>query len=165
MKEFEQEGITQYKIWDIVEDSKSVVNSINLSHKRIVAWAKNEGLNEVCICEDDLCWSAKGGWQHFLSQKPERYSLYLWGSYIVPLTNKCICGFQLYIVHSSFYDTFLSTPTNVHIDTHFDSVDGDYRFCYPFSGLQKPSWSANNRAVTNYNTALRPEDIWQGTHL
>lgn len=165
MSEFEQQGITDYKIWEIVEDCQSVVRSINLSHKRIIAWAKSEGLKEIAICEDDLCFSAKGGWQHFLNQKPNTFDLYLWGSYIVPLTNKCICGFQLYIVAEKFYDKFLSTPTDVHIDTYFDNVEGDYRFCYPFSALQRSCFSANNKAVTNYNTALRQEDIWKGSHL
>lgn len=162
MKEFEEQGVVDYKIWEIVECVNSVITSINLSHKRIVSWAKSEGLKEVCIAEDDLCFTAKGGWSHFLNQKPEKFSLYLWGSYIVPLTNKCICGFQLYVVGEEFYDTFLNTPTDVHIDTYFDKVEGDYRFCYPFSALQRACFSANNKAITNYNTSLRPEDIWKG---
>ncbi len=165
MNEFKEQNITDYKIWSIVEDEKSVVRSINLSHKRIVAWAKKEGLKEVCIGEDDLCFSAKGGWQHFLDNKPESFDLYLWGSYIVPLSNNCICGFQLYVVAEKFYDKFLATPTDTHIDTYFDNVEGDYKYCYPFSALQKPSWSANNRAISNYNSALRPEDIWNGNLL
>jgi hypothetical protein len=164
MSEFANENITDYKIWEPVEDRKSVVTSINLSHKRIVAWAKSQGLKDVCIGEDDLCFSAKGGWQHFLSQKPEVFDVYLWGSFIVPLSNNCVCGFQLYIMSEKFYDKFLSSPIDTHIDTYLDNLKGDYKFCYPFSVLQRVGWSANNKAITNYNSALREEDIWKGNH-
>lgn len=162
MEEFSKEGVTDYKIWEPVEDSKSVIRSINLSHKQIVAWAKKEGLKEVCIGEDDLYFSAAGGWKYFLENKPETFDLYLWGSYIVPLSNNCVCGFQLYIIAEKFYDQFLSVPADIHIDYSMDSLKGDYRFCYPFSALQRSCFSANNRAITNYNSALRKEDIWQG---
>ncbi len=164
MKEFNEQNIHYYKIWTPVEDSKSVVTSINLSHKQIVAWAKHHGLEEVCIAEDDLMFTAKGGWDWFLKNKPATFDLYLWGSYCMPLSNNKVTGFQLYIIHQKFYDRFLGTPTNVHIDTEMDNLNGDYKYCYPFSALQRPCWSSNNRADTNYNSpnVLKPEDIWRG---
>ncbi len=142
-----------------------VVRSINLSHKQIVKWAKDIGMKEICIAEDDLMFTAPNAWEYFLSQKPEVFDIYLWGSYIVPLSNKKICGFQMYIIRDQFYDTFLSIDENQHIDTATCDLKGDYHYCYPFPCLQRSCWSANARAKVNYNTILKPEDIWKGSHL
>ena len=162
MKEFEQEGIKDFKIWDIVEDSKSVVTSINLSHKRIVSWAKKEGLSEVCIGEDDLCFSAKGGWQHFLRNRPKEFDIYSAATYVEDTNDKNIlCGFQLYVVNNSFYDAFLSVDDKLHIDTEVANLKGFFHVCRPFAALQRPGWSSNNMAQVNYNSLLKPEDIYQ----
>jgi len=164
LTEFAEQGITDYKLWNPIEDKNSVIRSINLSHKQIVQDAKDKGLNQVCIGEDDLYFSAPKGWEWFLKNKPDSFEMYFWGSYIVPLTNKKVVGFQLYIIDNSFFDRFLGIPENVHIDTYMDELKGDYKFCYPFSALQRSCWSANNKAICNYNSALRPEDIWKGYH-
>ncbi len=162
-REFKEQGIKRWELWDCVEDKNSVVRSINLSHKQIVKFAQEKGWKECCIGEDDLMFTAIGGWEWFLKNKPESFDLYLWGSYCVPLENNKVTGFQLYIISEKFYQTFLDTPENTHIDTYMDYLKGDYKYCYPFSALQRPCWSANNKAMSNYNTNnLRPEDIWKG---
>lgn len=160
--EFIQQGIAKYKFWDCVVDKDSVVASINRSHKNIVARAKGQGHKKCVIAEQDLEFTCPTAWQYFLKNEPKEYDLYLWGSYILPLTNHRVCGFQLYIISEKFYDTFLSIPENVHIDTYMDELKGDYKFCYPFPALQRVGFSANNRAVVDYNKILEPKDIYNG---
>ena len=160
--EFIQQGITSYKFWDCIVDKDSVVKSINLSHKMIVKDAKENNYPFALVAEQDLTFTCPTSWEYFLKNKPEKYSLYLWGSYIVPISNNKVCGLQLYFIDSSFYDAFLSAPDNVHIDTYMDELKGDYHYCYPFPALQRAGFSANNKAVVDYNKILEPKDIYKG---
>lgn len=162
IKEFGEQGITNYKFWDAIVLKDSVVKSINLSHKMVVKYAKDNNHTECCLMEQDIYFTSPNAWRFFLDNKPESFSLYLWGSYIVPLSNHKICGFQLYVIHSSFYDAFLSTPDDVHIDTYMDELKGDYKFCYPFPALQRAGFSSNNMAVVDYNKILSEQDIYKG---
>lgn len=164
IKELKRQEIVNYEIWPCVI-LPDVVQSINASHKKIVRWAKENKLKEVCIAEDDVGFIAKDGWEYFIRNKPVEYDLYLAATYVKTSPLKHICGFHLYCVHSRFYDTFLSIPDNVHVDTHFDQVKGEYKFCYPFAAIQRPGFSANNMAVVNYNAVLKPEDIYTGGEI
>ena len=148
-----------YKIWDCIM-LNDVVASINASHKMIVQYAKDNGLKETVISEEDLWFPSKNGWKYFLENKPEVYDLYLAATYVVPISNNIVCGFHLYMIHEKFYDKFLSVPDLAHIDTAMNDIKGDYKFCYPFAALQRPGFSANNKMVVNYNCVLKPEDIY-----
>jgi hypothetical protein len=163
MYELERQGIVEYEIFPCIM-FPDVVASINASHKMIVAEAKRAGLKETCIAEDDVMFPAEDGWEYFLSKKPNEYDLYLSGTYCVPVENKIITGFHLYMVHEKFYDTFLSVKDSVHIDTEFNNIKGDYHFCYPFAALQRPGWSNNNKEMANYNFILkdREYDVYGG---
>lgn len=156
----ERQKIQDYEIWPCLMYS-NVVSSINLSHKMIVRDAKERGLKRVAIAEDDLYFPSEDGWKYFLSNEPEYYDIYCAATYITPISNGMICGFHLYMVHERFYDTFLSVRDDVHIDTAFNNIKGVYKFCYPFAALQRPGFSSNNMAQVNYNSILKPEDIYQ----
>jgi hypothetical protein len=159
--ELKGQGILDYKIWHPVEDTSSVVRSINLSHKAIVEDAKNRGIKEVCIIEDDCTFTCKDSWRYFLSNKPKDYDLYLWGSFLIPITNGMVCGFHLYCVSEKFYDKFLSLPPDIHIDTGMDVLKGDYHFCYPFPALQRKGFSFNNKCDVDYSSVLSEKDIYK----
>ncbi len=162
IEEINRQRVEDYRIWEAVVLRDSVVASINASHKMIVREAKERGLKEVCIAEDDLMFPAADGWAYFLKNKPETYDLYLGATYVVPISNNIICGFHLYMVHEKFYDSFLSVPDTAHIDTAMADLKGDYKYCYPFAALQRPGLSANNKGqIVNYNKLLSPEDIYQ----
>lgn len=161
MNELSRQRIMDYKIWTPVYDEKNVVRSINLSHKQIVQDAKNKGLKEVIIAEDDIFFPAEDGWQYFLDNKPEDYELYLACSY-GGYKDKQPIGFHLYAIHEQFYDAFLSTPDDQHIDIAMWWLGKDkFFFCYPFPALQRAGFSSNNMAYCDYNVVLKPEDIHQ----
>lgn len=156
------QGIMDFEIFPCIM-LPDIVSSINSSHKMIVRDAKEKGLPEVFIAEDDLQFTGKGAWDYFLSKKPspENYDLYLASTYIIEEPLKSICGFHLYSVSAKFYDTFLSAPDNQHIDTLFNDIKGDYVFCHPFPALQRPGFSANNGMVVNYNSMIDPKHLYQ----
>jgi hypothetical protein len=159
LKEFSEQGITDFKFWDCIVDKDSVVKSINASHKMIVRWAKEMALEEVCIIELDCSFTCKTSWEYFIKNKPEKFDVYLSCSY---LPQDLICGFHCYIVSENFYSQFLSVPDNEHIDTAICNLKGDYKFCKPYIALQRPGFSANNKSVVNYNEVLQKEDIYLG---
>lgn len=160
IKEFDEQNITEYKFWDAIMVNYKAVEGINASHKMIVRWAKENGMKEIIIAEQDLMFTSTSSWKYFMDNKPEKFDLYLWGSYVKPLSSNLVCGFHLYIISEKFYDKFLSVPYNVHIDTAMDLLKGDYKFCYPFPALQRVGYSLNNMAVVNYNAILSKEDIY-----
>lgn len=163
LKEFETQGITDYHFWDaVVISTKPAYECINASHKKIIRWAKEKGEDCVCIMEQDCTFPAKDGWQHFLKNKPEHFDIYSAATYVEDANDKNIlCGFQLYLVSSSFYEAFLSVDDKLHIDTEVANLKGDFHVCRPFAALQRPGWSSNNMAQVNYNSLLKPEDIYQ----
>ncbi len=170
MAELAGQGISDYEVWPCLI-LPNVVESISASHKMIVQDAKDKGLKECCIGEDDLMFTAPGAWDHFIKGKPPDYDLYLGGCYCgvglyvdaiekyeKPIVSRPV-GLHLYFIHSCYYDAFLSTPSHLHIDT---AQDGIYDICYPFVALQRPGFSANNMSYQNYNSIIRPEDIYKG---
>lgn len=166
LNELGRQGITDFKLWPPVEDPGSVIRSINLSHKQIVADAKETGLPYTAIWEDDCMIIAKDGWKHFLDGLPPwKWDLYLAGTYGLgrPVTNpiRSINGLHCYLINERFYDTFLSVPDDQHIDVALDGK-GLYYCEYPFVALQRPGWSSNTRAFSDKNTELSKEDIYYG---
>lgn len=163
-KELEEQGI-KGKIWVGVHDPTSVVRSINLSHKTIVAHAKESRLPEICIMEEDVMFLAPSAWQFFLDNKPKHFDLYLAGCYGLNqeaykrVADGCgatrinnFAGLHCYIINETYYDKFLDMPEDTHIDNQPGM--GVFYVCSPFAALQHPGYSANNRMPVNYNTKI-----------
>lgn len=166
MRELAEQGIVDYRIWDPVECPESVIQSINLSHKQIIRWAKENDLPEVFVLEDDCQFTAPGAWNRFLEDMPPfPFDIYLGGTYGLskPITGKTdqINGFHCYVMRKRFYDTFLSVPDDRHIDTALDRL-GLFYVEYPFIAIQRPGWSSNSRAFSDKNVTLSNEDLYQG---
>ncbi len=169
LAEFELQTVKpSYKFWPCIINKDSVVGSINASHKMIINWAKDNGVKEVVIAEQDLSFTHPTAWEYFLKNKPTDYDIYLACSYV---KDRCkdtgvlkflVCGFHLYIVNEKYYDKFLSAKDNEHIDSEIENLKGDFVFCYPFPALQRAGYSANNGAPVNYNLILQEEDIYKG---
>lgn len=166
IQELKRQKINDFEVWPCLL-LPDVIHSINASHKMIVRDAKEKGLVECCIAEDDLFFPSVGGWEWFLQNKPPVYEIYVGGNYnsfqrpmkAGAMRIDSIVGFQLYCIHSRYYDTFLDTPIDKHIDT---AQQGKLMYaCYPFPALQREGFSANNKSIVNYNATLFPKDIYQ----
>lgn len=166
---FKKHGI-EYEFFIAVIDKKTVVESINASHKKIVQYAKDQGWKEVCIAEQDLDFPCLGAWEYFIKNKPDNFSIYIGGNYLLHEPEKYTApyykldeyvGNQLIIVHEKYYDRFLSVPDLAHIDTIQKGL-GDFYACWPMIALQRPGYSANVGDKVNYNKGLKPEWIYNG---
>lgn len=159
--ELDRHGIDA-KFWEPVYDSQDIVRSINLSHKRIVQFAVDHYLPEICIMEEDVMFPAPDGWQYFQANKPSSFDLYLGGTYGLnkkaldrvadgagPVEIHNFAGLHCYIINNSYYTKFLSLPEDKHIDDQPGL--GLFYVCAPFAALQYPGWSSNARRTVDYN--------------
>ena len=147
-KEMERQGIVEYKIWPTIEvPDKPRRTSISRGHKQIVQWAMEEGLEEVCIFEDDIRFPAEDNYQYFLSKKPkEPYDIYLGGVYRGEIDANFIVerytGQICYIISERYYDRFLATDERLDIDGG-QANRGKFFVCFPFAAIQHKGFSIN----------------------
>lgn len=157
------------RFWEGATSEKFSFSNISMSHKMIVADAKNRGLPNVCIAEDDFLLSANGAWEYFLSNIPEDYDLFLSGIYAGQIENGRITngfsGLTLYIVNSRFYDFYLSLN---HLD-HTDRNLGNYAFekkyivIEPFIAKQmSEGYSDNHRRPVSHEEYLKEMKFFEG---
>lgn len=163
MEQLEQNGITNYELWDGIYKYDSAKENINAAHKQIVYYAKIAEFSEVVIAEDDLVFTHPDSWKHFTANDPADYDVYLGGCYS-PVFNtdntlKSFCGLHLYSVHERFYDTFLSLPKHEHIDR---SMEGFGRFILadPMVAIQRNGFSSNTGKDENYDQLLNGRKLF-----
>jgi len=173
--ELSRQGLTEddYEIWAALAHPGSVIESINASHKMIIQKAKDEGMEDICVMEDDVCFPAKDGLQYFFNNAPKfPWRMYLAGAYAVewykPVQGLVthFVGMHCYLMNSIFYDIFLAIPNDKHIDTFVSDMIKEHEIavycCKPMAAIQRAGWSANNMKEVDYNYILKPEDIYHG---
>jgi hypothetical protein len=163
-KELNEQGISDYKVWDGIHDANKV-RAISRAHKQIVQYAKDNGLPEICIAEDDLCFLAKGSFDYYLHNKPTEFSIYMGGlSNILKREGDYITDFRgmtLYTVHESFYDKFLSVPETVNIDAGLKGF-GKYYLCPKIVCSQRAGFSYHKKRHKDYSHLLKQYDTFNG---
>lgn len=154
---FLQEADTQqmaYRRWEGIIDNNMPCVGISKSYKRIIQDAKDNGYKACCVAEDDICFSAPGSYDYFLSQVPNDYDLFLGSIYSGHIkedgTVENFSGFTLTVFHSRFYDKVLSTSENNHIDRQMFLHKGLYKVCDPFVCYQLDGFSDNVGRKTDY---------------
>lgn len=166
-KEIEVQGM-DVRYWPAIKDplNRTFV-AISQAHKQIVHWAMLQGLPEVCIAEDDLCFFAPGAWDYFLSQKPTDYDIYLGGVFHglnEDNTTTDWCGNTLYTVNQRFYETFLSVPLLNHLDRAL-AGKGRYVVCDPMICTQKGGYSFQKKAFDSYERYLQGRRLFGGVRF
>lgn len=168
MKELKQQGINEYDFWDGIWDIYSVQRGINQAHKEIVHWAKLKRLPEILIMEDDIRFCGEGAFNHYLQNIPEYYDIYLGGIYLGDLDEQNrtreFSGLHCYMVHSRFYDTFLSVPDDEHIDRALSNL-GEFYVSYPFTSIQYNGKSSNTKKEENYDQLLVGRQLYNNFQL
>jgi len=177
IEELERQGITGYIQWPAYTGGITVEASISQSHKSIVREAREKRLPQVCIMESDVWFPEMGSWLWFEINMPKKFDLYLAGSYQQNMTQLRTSslfghehriahpvGFHCYVIDKGYYEQFLDTPDDCHIDAAQEG--GEYYVCYPFAAIQHPGWSANaKKDDVDYNTDLIPQDVFGGLPL
>jgi len=117
------------------------------------------------IAEDDFVGTHEDSFRYFLENEPPEYDLYLSMVYLGDLDGenrvKSFTGLTLYIVHSKFYDKFLSVDPNEHIDRALAGM-GDFRVCNPFTFIQHNGWSSNTGKEEKYDNLLEGRKLFGG---
>jgi len=170
LRELDSQNLQPAKIWEPVP-AKTVVESINLSFKQIIRYAKESNLPYVCICEDDLMFTCSSSWHYFIDSMPESFDIFVGGNYLINDPDKTLkaphykvneyVGNQLIIVANRYYDTFLSVPDAAHVDTAQKGL-GEFYACFPMVALQRPGFSSNSMQVVNYNKDLKSNWLYSG---
>lgn len=152
--EMSEQGITYPIFWDaVIRDNPK--EGIREAHFQIVRNAKEKGLKEVLIMEDDIKFTGKGAFDYFLRNKPELYDLYLGGLSGGVVRNGLVAdfsGFHLYMVHEQFYDTFLNdVRSDLDIDRSMRYKGGSYFVCSPMVAVQYDGFSDHAKQETDYS--------------
>lgn len=163
MTELQSQKIREFSFFPAVHDSQSVKKSINLAHKQCVQFAKDTGLPEICIMEDDVQFTNNDSFAYFLRNKPEDFDIYLSGIYVGEIkednTVDVFSGFHCYIVKQKFYDKYLDTPVDAHIDRSLGGL-GKYVVCNPFIAIQYNGYSYNTKMDMNYDSLLEGRELY-----
>lgn len=164
-EQIQTQGIDECELWDGIFVS-SIKKSINLAHKQIVEYAMVAGFKETIIAEDDIKFTHSNSWKYFLSKIPDDYDLFLSMVYLgQPDENgivKDFTGLTLYIVHSRFYETFLSVPEDEHLDRALSQTNGKFIVCNPFVAIQYNGHSSNTGKIESYDSLLAGRELYLG---
>ena len=165
LSELENEGINDYVFWEGFHDSEKPVRGIAKAHQQIVRWAMESGLPEVLIAEDDVKFSGKDAFTHYLNNEPEDYDLYLGGiSYgKLKLDNSVddFAGTHFYKIRRRFYQTFLSLSGEKDIDRAL-AGKGKFIVCNPMIAIQSDGFSDNTLQFRLNSLHFKKRKLWSG---
>lgn len=117
--EFKKQGIIDYEFHSGIIHEPSFIG-IQRAHKSIVRKAKEEGLSQIVIAEDDIIFSDKNAYRYYIENTPTDYDLYMGCIYYGNIKqNNTVDDFSsliLYTIHERYYDTFLATDETGHLD-------------------------------------------------
>lgn len=149
LSELQQQEI-EVRIWRSMHDAIAPHSGVSRAHKQIIRWAKEQGLPEIIIGEDDVRFLGAGAWKRFLESKPAEFDIYTAGTYCGTIEPDGrvfrFCGTHCYIVHEKFYDVFLSADEEEHIDQWLRGL-GMFIVCRPFAAIQWDDFSTNFNKV------------------
>lgn len=166
---FEQQAKEQefdFMRWEGVVIENIPFKGISDAHRRIVQYAKNEGLAKITIAEDDIVWSAIGAHQYYLDNEPSEADLYLGHVYNSDIRDqRVIFGFSaltLYTVYERFYDTFLSMNPMNHLDRELGRFAHKYNYVVPpeFVCYQRDGYSDNQKKECTYGHLLEGKKLF-----
>lgn len=156
MEEIKQQGIEEYKLWEGRVDLTTPKAGILKAHKQIVRWARERNMEKILIAEDDVKFTFKNAFEHFLNNEPADYDLYLGGIFYGEVksdfTVSDFAGATMYIIKRAFFDIFLSLSETINSD--FDrelAHKGKYVVCNPFVVTQYNGYSDNAKRHRDYN--------------
>lgn len=171
LQQFHEQSMEQgfgYRVWPGIVVRGNNKQGINLAHRQIVQYAKDNNLPYVCIAEDDCRFFAPGAWKYFLEKKPDDFDIYFSMYYACDTMVKdrimdVFSGMTMYIVSQRFYDVFLSAPNDCHIDREMlGPIAKNYLFmvCDQVVCEQDGSRSDNTQTSMNYRPFLKGRKIF-----
>lgn len=139
------------------------------AHKQVVRDAKECGYKYTIIAEDDILFTAKGGWDYFLSRIDAvgHFDLLFSMIYVGAINEEnriegLFSGMTMYCVPQHFYDFLLNLPDSCHIDRELGLTSHIHRYlvCDKFVCYQDGSRSDNNFMTCDYSPYLEGRKIF-----
>lgn len=168
MAELAAQNITDYTIIEGFYNPDNTKEAISKGHKLIVRLAKEQGLSNVIVAEDDICFSSPNSYKYFLSKIPEDYDLFFGLVYAGEVNEdyRVMNGMSgthtLLSINSRFYDFILSQPDDVHIDRNLGQYAFEKKYyvidkmvCY-----QRGGFSHNLRQTMFYDVYLEGKELF-----
>lgn len=131
-------------------------HNINKAFRNIVQDAKDNGYEYTIIAEDDCVFASLESFKYYIYNIPSEFDLYLGMVYQAEVNeeNRIMNGYSgntLITIHSNFYDTWLSMPTDAHCDRWCGSIAHKSKMyvCYPYVCRQMAGYSDNRREHFN----------------
>lgn len=154
IKEMELEKCS-YRFFDGITGPVAKTN-ISRAHKSVIQYAKDSGMEAVCVAEDDLQFTGTGAWKYFLDNIPEEYDIYLSsyypdGKHDENFVVSNFRGMTLFLCHSRFYDKFLSLPEHMHVDGAISLSGALVKVCPLFVTRQAPGYSDQRKRFAENN--------------
>ena len=170
MKQLASNNITHYTIWEGYDEPKNVKQAISKGHRHIIGLAREQGLKNCIIAEDDVCFTHPNSYQYFLDQTPDDYDLFFGLVYSgnVNEENRVMTGMSgimtLYNINSRFYDFFLDQPNDQHIDRWFGNFCHQYKFYVvpKYCVYQLGGYSDNLKRKMWYDVYLDGKELYKG---
>lgn len=147
------------RFWPAIMDKIIPFRGVARAHKQIVRWAKEQGLQEVLIAEDDIKFFKPYAFLQFIQNKPNEYDLYLGnifgGNIAEDNTVTDFAGLTMYYISERFYDTFLAANEMNNFDRSLAGL-GKYVVCNPMVCSQYGGYSDNKKEyVADYDHHLK----------
>lgn len=157
-KELAEQCIINYRLWEGEQHPTISFLGIGNSHRRIVAYAMEAKLPEVLIMENDVKFLGDGAFNYFVNNRPADFDLYLGnifqGTIKEDNTVDDFCGLTCYIVHSRFYEKFLSVEKMNNLDRAL-AGKGKYVVSTPMICSQYAGYSDNKKKYASYDHLLK----------
>lgn len=164
MGQLQEQRIRNYTLFPAIIDRRSTKRGINLAHKSIVETARDLRMDRVAILEDDVLFTHPQSWAKFLADMPKSFDIYLGGCYIPEFSGESLiswCGMHCYIIHSRFYNEFLSLPEDEHIDRAL-AGKGEFHLSKPMIAIQSNGYSSNTKKEEDYSPLLVGAELFRG---
>lgn len=159
-----EQNITNYKIWEGIEDNENPKRGIAKAHKQIIKWASNQNLPSILIAEDDIKFTARQAFEYFIKNEPNDFDLYLGGITHGKIdTDNSVTDFagtHFYKINQKFYKTFLLLPEDKDIDRSL-AHKGKFIVCNPFIAIQQNGFSDNQKKYQNYELYIQNRQLFK----
>jgi len=156
-----------FKIWYGFKVEGKPFKAISKSHKQIVQFAKNSGMETVTVGEDDIQFTSPKSWKHYIDNMPEDFDIYL-GSVSGGVVDEAAgtvavwSGMILYTVNQRFYDVFLKSDEEKNIDRWLSGTGLEeierllgrppvYKICYPIVATCVDGFSDNSKKEVSHD--------------
>lgn len=155
----------EFKKWDACKENAKPITNISRCHKKIIQFAKDNNLEEICVAEDDVHFTAKGAWQYFLNNKPNDFDLYLssihGGGISSQNQTNSFSSLLCYIIHNRFYNTFLEANESEDIDRAMNGK-GKFVVVNPFATIQAETFSDNTKRIHRQEKIYKNRKFFNG---